>query len=275
VKNLFKFGVAGALALGGSMAAQAAITVPNPGGSTFTGNPGDLILFADIFNGTTLVKAYAGDTGMSATNVAGGTGGTFADANLTSFLSYATSGTTVVWALEAAGGTATNPSSPVVITSASNGATISALSSLTGYNLNEMGIGLQTTVQNLNGEISLSPTPTANSLYGTMDGSANTGSGTNFNASSSSTANDNHVWYGLTGSVATNGLGSANLYLLTAADQGTVTSDNVQQLSLVASLSSSGLSLAPASVPLPAAVWLFGSGLLGLAGIARRKVAAA
>jgi hypothetical protein len=29
----------------------------------------------------------------------------------------------------------------------------------------------------------------------------------------------------------------------------------------------------PSAVPLPAAVWLFGSGLLGLAGIARRKKA--
>ena len=28
---------------------------------------------------------------------------------------------------------------------------------------------------------------------------------------------------------------------------------------------------APAAVPLPAAVWLFGSGLLGLVGVARRR----
>jgi hypothetical protein len=31
---------------------------------------------------------------------------------------------------------------------------------------------------------------------------------------------------------------------------------------------------APAPVPVPAAVWLFGSGLLGLVGVARRKKAA-
>jgi len=34
------------------------------------------------------------------------------------------------------------------------------------------------------------------------------------------------------------------------------------------------LSIAPAAVPVPAAVWLFGSGLLGLTGFARRKTPA-
>ena len=33
----------------------------------------------------------------------------------------------------------------------------------------------------------------------------------------------------------------------------------------------SGCSVTPPAVPVPAAVWLFGSGLVGLAGIARRK----
>ena len=35
-----------------------------------------------------------------------------------------------------------------------------------------------------------------------------------------------------------------------------------------------GLNLAPTQVPIPPAVWLFGSGLLGLIGVARRKKAA-
>jgi hypothetical protein len=39
-------------------------------------------------------------------------------------------------------------------------------------------------------------------------------------------------------------------------------------------LSSAGV-LSVSSVPLPAAVWLFGSGLLGLIGVGRRKAAAA
>jgi len=34
-----------------------------------------------------------------------------------------------------------------------------------------------------------------------------------------------------------------------------------------------GLVFAPSSVPIPAALWLFGSGLLGLIGLARRKKA--
>ncbi|MDT8283315.1 MAG: VPLPA-CTERM sorting domain-containing protein [Gammaproteobacteria bacterium] len=31
------------------------------------------------------------------------------------------------------------------------------------------------------------------------------------------------------------------------------------------------LSITPSAVPVPAAVWLFGSGLLGLVGVARRR----
>ena len=40
------------------------------------------------------------------------------------------------------------------------------------------------------------------------------------------------------------------------------------------SLTANGLVYTPATgtVPLPAAVWLLGSGLLGLAGVARRKI---
>ncbi|TCK17584.1 putative secreted protein [Thiogranum longum] len=34
-----------------------------------------------------------------------------------------------------------------------------------------------------------------------------------------------------------------------------------------------GITLTPTAVPVPAAVWLFGSGLLGLVGVARRKAA--
>ena len=36
-------------------------------------------------------------------------------------------------------------------------------------------------------------------------------------------------------------------------------------------VSNDGYNMSVATVPVPAAVWLFGSGLLGLAGIARRK----
>ena len=34
-----------------------------------------------------------------------------------------------------------------------------------------------------------------------------------------------------------------------------------------------GITITPTAVPVPAAVWLFGSGLLGLVGVARRKAA--
>jgi hypothetical protein len=59
---------------------------------------------------------------------------------------------------------------------------------------------------------------------------------------------------------------------------GAIASKTTNVLELTASLSASGLTLtgssAPPPVPLPPAVWLLGSGLLGLAGVARRKAKA-
>jgi hypothetical protein len=46
---------------------------------------------------------------------------------------------------------------------------------------------------------------------------------------------------------------------------------NMSGLSLYDSNDSVTLSFTTSVVPLPAAVWLFGSGLLGLVGVARRK----
>ena len=64
---------------------------------------------------------------------------------------------------------------------------------------------------------------------------------------------------------------TANLYYMTGG--GGIASKTTNVLEATASLSSSGLTLTGGTVttPLPAAVWLFGSGLLGLAGVARRK----
>ncbi|HEY9202586.1 MAG TPA: VPLPA-CTERM sorting domain-containing protein [Gammaproteobacteria bacterium] len=59
-------------------------------------------------------------------------------------------------------------------------------------------------------------------------------------------------------------------YAASVPDDGTTNFGNVPYaLQMVGTISS-----APAEVPVPAAVWLFGSGLVGLAGIARRRKAA-
>lgn len=78
----------------------------------------------------------------------------------------------------------------------------------------------------------------------------------------------------------TSGSSTSNFYLATDANSNNGNSlleADIFDLG-TATLSANGtLSFAPlvSAVPLPAAVWLFGSGLLGLAGIARRRAAAA
>ena len=77
-------------------------------------------------------------------------------------------------------------------------------------------------------------------------------------------------WYLAGGATAVSGLGTAcDLYGVT----GTTTGDVALSLLGTASLSANGVTFAPEStpVPLPAAIWLLGSGLLGLAGVGRRK----
>ena len=51
---------------------------------------------------------------------------------------------------------------------------------------------------------------------------------------------------------------------------GTLSGDNIYSITF-AGITGSELVIDIAAIPVPAAVWLFGSGLLGLAGVARRK----
>ncbi|HEV7442949.1 MAG TPA: VPLPA-CTERM sorting domain-containing protein [Steroidobacteraceae bacterium] len=87
---------------------------------------------------------------------------------------------------------------------------------------------------------------------------------------------DNHAntWFSTIGISNENPLGTAgNFYLVASGGGGTSSAGRVYTLAGI-TLDASGL-LHAAAVPLPAAVWLFGSGLLGLVGIGRRKQVAA
>lgn len=258
MKNLVKAGVGAALALG-AVAAHATIT---PGSSSATGNA---ILFVDVFNGSSFVKAYVGDTGLAVTSLTSTPPSADTDPLLLSFLStFATTGTTVYWALEGGGLNPSTGKSPYIITSSQAAASVQGE---TGSLLKSGSLGVSNQLFN-----NVVPAAgTANSVV--MSSDASTG-GSGFNPLA--LANDVANWEGaMHGQVTTTGLGtSSTIYKLTATDTGG--SSAVLTALFSGTLTAAGLSFAPvAAVPIPAALWLLGSGLLGLAGVARRKLAVA
>jgi len=257
MNNLIKVGVAASLAMG-SIAAHASIAIP-----TTSGNPGDAVLFADVFNGTTLVKTYAGDTGLTVASLESGTipSTTFLDANLSTFLASATAGTTVDWLLVGAGGN--TGAQPIGVTTSGSG--LVGIRPQTGNTLNGWSGTLVTILNNVNGLIGGSGTSWVGNNDTILSGNGFAPFGTTTDISNLG---------GNSGQVATAGLGTVKLYAASAADQSGGTTATVTPV-MQATLSASGLSFSSiAAVPVPAAVWLLGSGLLGLAGVSRRKRAA-
>ncbi len=261
MNNLVKLGVAGALALGGSMAAHATITVPTSSGTT-----GDVLLWADVFSSSgSLLEAYVGDTGVSVDSIGAGNkpSGTFDDSNLASLLSLATGTNTILWVLE--GGDGHAGPSPYLVSS--TGGTLAAtIGNQSGLSLTDWGSGLAS-------EISNSVIPLTGSGTSALSSSDSAIGGTGFNPFHLGADVTN--WYGNAGNVATTGLGTvASFYLATAPNQSGGTAATLTKLFNV-TLTASGLTYSSLAVPIPAALWLLGSGLLGLAGVARRKVSAA
>jgi hypothetical protein len=254
MNNFVKLGFLGSLALGG-VAAHASITVPQS-----TGSPGDVLLYADIVAGGSSVEGYIGDTGVSVDGVVHGTQlGNFTDGNLASFLNLAASpsGSTVLWSVVGGGGTAAG--APEFVSTFTKPYTQTSGASLTSW------VGaLQESVNAANGLIGGSATSLATTNVGVTGG---------IQYSPTALVTDMSNWGGCPQNFLT-GLGaSTELFAVTAAGY------NGNQLTSAAnegtvSLTANGLVYTPATgtVPLPAAVWLLGSGLLGLAGVARRKI---
>ena len=259
MNTILKVTAGGALALAAA-AANAQIGAPSSGAS-------DALLFAEVLNSAgVVVDSYVGDTGVSISSLAGGTyGGGFVlnTANYQQVLTDAAkTGNTLVWAVEGGQytGAATAPNLKVashstwLTTTSSNDTT--GITGLTTGNLIHWAT-LNADVGTINGNLAAgSPDVVA----------ATTAAGGLWDLNTSSGVSG---WYNngpLTGQSVTSGV---NLFAVTATGQ-TTSNLAAATTAYTLSITSSGLDIMSA-VPLPPAVWLLGSGLLGLAGIARRK----
>jgi hypothetical protein len=281
MKNLIRLGVAGAL-MAGYVTAQAQ-PLPSSGSS-------DLWLFvSDASAGTT----FAEDTGLSINSIVGTTfaaGGatppnavlsTAITANinlapssaLSAYITAATgAGHTVQWAVEAMQypGPSTNHPNPGKLVGITDNVASQATntSNLAFGNLTSWASGFQQDV----------------AYMAATQGTPGTGKSYAFSAGSST----GQVWQpGVTGGFAgatdlygqgpdTAGVGlgaSVNLYALTG--NGNLLQAQSYLLGTNLTLTQGGTLTTGSAVPLPAAVWLFGSGLLGLIGVGRRRAAVA
>jgi hypothetical protein len=276
---IVKSAVAGVLALGASGAY--ALGIP-------ANNSSDLVLV--IQNNTNPANVYVLDTGISidsvmptanlaaagsttvlSTSLAGINQSIAASPTLQAFLA-ANPAASDGWTIEAgqyAGSTpaasATNANTKVVGSGKvifSSGSTASNIGQATLANLQAIANGMQNELTAPADSLGLSPLLTATEASTGASYTTASGSPTKwglFGVADLASVGTGIALYGFTGNVAT-GQPAAGIqsYVL-----GTVT------LGTNGALSFTGNGTAP--VPLPAAVWLFGSGLMGLVGVSRRR----
>jgi hypothetical protein len=276
--TIIKTAVASALALGASGAYAAGVPAISSGSS-------DLILVVDAFSGTSSTGAYALDTGIKLSSLMSPTSTAYTvgaaanstaftginstvnvSATLTAFLSAHT-GNTIEWTVEGGQYTGQATSSFGLPAGPSNNNTAAA------------GAALNIFTSQLANNATGNSTKTISFLSGLRAGLGASGDlaplGTSAESSSvSQTLGDNEKYgyfgasdlsltgvavklWGFTGN-GTSGSGSAESYIL-----GTATLSSTGTLTFAANPTS--------SVPLPAAVWLFGSGVMGLVGVSRRR----
>jgi hypothetical protein len=261
MNTILKIGVAGALALGYA-SAHASITQPSTGSS-------DLILFAEVLNSSGVeVASYAGNTGI---NISSGVSSPLAsqtvlagDANLAALFAADAAGDTIVWAVQGAaftGGAITsnfgkNGVAQFATTASNNNLSIDTVGSLTKW------------VGSFGNDI-----VTLNSNFGAGNSAEGANPATAGIWDQTSTAANVNTWYGL-GPTTAEALGSTDTLFGVTGNGGPTSKVATTSLGSV-QLTAGGLVItgnnAVSAVPLPAAVWLLGSGLLGLAGIGRRK----
>jgi hypothetical protein len=286
MNTIVKLSVAGALALGYATA-HAQIAQPAGGSS-------DVILFAEIINSTTgnVVASYARDTGISINSIltslqpqgtavpsTGFTSLTLppinitADANMNSFLALDGAGDSVEWAVQAGQYTGTTATGNIgttgnarFLTTATTG--VSSIINKNTLNLTKWA-NIDAAVTQLNLNIAnQSGNPSTKSTFGTATASSGVWDATASGATVANWLSNGPLTYP---GLVTDELG-ANQELYGVTGNGTSSVKGVQVYDLGAlTLSSTGNLTSVSSVPIPAAVWLFGSGLLGLAGVGRRK----
>jgi hypothetical protein len=265
MNTLVKIGVAGALALG-YVSAHAGAVIPS------SSNPGNVFLFADVINSSgSVISAFGADTTVTvngATGVSGNlTNGQVlygATANLSSLITLSQqAGNTLQWTVMGGGGqSGTNVLNFVTTDTQSS---LGQLTGRSGVNLGNWVTGLSNTATSLNTLTGANPDVLATSA---------TGAG---GWDPTAIVNNPSNWYSNGPLNEVTGLGtSAKLYRATSPGSTDATLIGTSVLGNV-TLTANGLvfSSTVGAVPLPAAIWLLGSGLLGLFGIGRRKAIAA
>jgi hypothetical protein len=286
MNTIVKIGVASALAFGYA-SAHAAISQPATGSS-------DLILFAEIINSTTgnVVASYARDTGISIDSVfpsgslqASGTAvpatgfntiklptlSVGPDANMAAFLAQDTAGNVLEWSVQA-GQYANGDGSTTAIKVTGDGKFLTTsqqpVSVILQKNVGNLvkWANIDATVTSLNTNITsgssvLGTSAAAAGIWDPQAGNQNVGG-----------------WFGGNGPLTYPGLltdqkgAIQDLYGVTGNGGSATTKIQVYSLGQFKLSADGTLS---SVVPIPAALWLFGSGLLGLAGVGRRKAAQA
>jgi hypothetical protein len=249
-----KLAVASALALG-AVSANATVALNSTGSST-------VILFAEVVNSSdTAVASFAENTGVSVASAYAGTNAFIAaDSNLNALFAADVSGDTLVWGVEGGQYTGGNTAgAQAVAGSTTNVTTANNTNLITGKGSSVLAA--------------------QNTVLGNSITFLNANLGTNSSVEGASPAaagiwditggNQIYNWNGNGPTSNIAGVGTTALYDMTG------TGSAGSKLALVSNgtvtLSAAGLTFATSPVPLPPAVWMFGSGLLGLVGVARRK----
>jgi hypothetical protein len=267
MNTTIKLGVAGALAFG-AIAAHASIAVPSSGSS-------DAILFAEVLNaaGTGVVASYAGDTGVSINalvtgSLSGQTTVLGSDSNLAKLFSADAAGDSLVWSVQGGQYNGTNTAANFGVKGNAQFVTTSAGDSTGKLALNETTNLLHWA--NLSADISQINVNSGGAS--SVEGASAAGAG----IWDSNTPSGVSGWYS-NGPVTGNVLGGTQaLFYVTGNGTSNLAHVSYSTLGTTADLTSGGLVLTSGTgtttTPLPAAVWLLGSGLFGLAGVARRKL---